>query len=168
MRLWSILLPVIGTCVAAAIPFARYAEKQRDESVAVNSVRQIQDAQERVRDAAGAYATVLATLVEGCLGVAPALPAAVLEELAGAGYVLQMRAAVDAAPGGKDCQGHPLASDYYVAVSPATAGEAAEKAFAGRADRRLFVFVDGIAPSEADIAGGLATPLDEINSFKIP
>ena len=168
MRLWSILLPVIGTCVAAAIPLARYAEKQRDEAVAVNALRQIQDAQERVRDAAGAYATVLATLVEGCQGGAAALPATVLGELTAAGYVLHLRAAVDAAPGGTDCAGHPLASDYYVAASPATAGEAAEKAFAGRANGRLFVFVDGIAPSEADIASGLATPLDEINSFKIP
>ena len=35
--------------------------------------------------------------------------------------------------------------------------------------RRVYVFVDGVAPREADMApGGLATPLEAMPSFRIP
>ena len=168
MRAWPILVPIIGICVVAGLPLGRYAQKGRDEAVAVQTLRQIQQAQERFRAVVGSYATDAVSLAAGCPGVDASLPADLLTNLDGAGYVLQLRAAADATTVGHDCHGHPTATDYYLAASPLTAQETADKAFAGRADGQLYLFVDGIPPSESDLASGLAIRLDEWDSFKIP
>jgi type II secretory pathway pseudopilin PulG len=168
MWAWPILVPVIGICLAAALPLARHAQKQRDEGAAVRALRNIQQVQGRFKAAVGSYATDAATLAAGCPGVDAALPADLFANLAGAGYVLQLRPAADGTTVGRDCHGRPTATDYYLAAAPRTSREAADKAFAGRADGQLFFFVDGVAPREADMAGGLAIPIDALESFKIP
>jgi hypothetical protein len=168
MRAWPILVPIIGICVAAGLPLGRYAQKVRDEAVAVRTLRQIQQAQERFRAVVGWYATDAATLAAGCPGVDTALPADVFANLEGAGYVLQLRAAADGTTTGQDCHGRPIATDYYLSAAPRTAQETADKAFAGRADSRLYIFVDGIPPNESDLTSGLAIRLDKWDSFKIP
>ncbi len=168
MWLLVILVPLVGACVAAGLPLARYVEKQRHEAVAMTTLRQIHDAQQRYKAASGGYTPDLATLASGCPGKVPPLPADILDDLAGAGYVLELRAATDATPAGEDCQGRPMATDYYVSARPRTAWEAAGKAFAGRADGELFVFVDGVPPRESDMTSGLPITVDELDSFKIP
>jgi len=168
MRVLSILVPVVGACVAAGLPLARYAEKQRHEAVAVSALRSIHDAQQRFKAALGGYATDLGTLGSGCPGNVDGVAADILDDLGDAGYVLELRAAADAMSAGQDCHGRPMATDYYISARPRTVREAAEKAFAGRADGELFVFVDGVPPREADMTSGLATTVDELNSFKIP
>jgi type II secretory pathway pseudopilin PulG len=168
MRMWSILVPLIGICVAAGQPLARYAARQRDEAAAVSALRRIQEAQERFRTSVGGYATDVESLVTGCSEGRAGLPSTVFDELAGAGYVVQLRAAADAAVEGQDCQGRPTATDYYLTAAPRTAHETADKAFAGRADGQLFFFVDGVPPREQDLAGGLAISVDALDSFKIP
>jgi hypothetical protein len=168
MRMFAILVPVVGASIAAGLPLARYVEKQRHEAIAVTTLRLIHDGQQQHRATFGGYATDLATLATGCPGNVPPLPADILDDLAGAGYVLELRAATDATPAGQDCQGRPMATDYYVSASPRTAWEAAGKAFAGRADRELFVFVDGVPPRESDMTSGLPITVDELDSFKIP
>lgn len=168
MRFWALAVPILGTGLVAGMPVATYIEKQRHEQLAISTLGQIHEAQERLRAASGAYATDLATLVDGCDDGSAAVPHEMLDDLARAGYVLQLRAAVDATVLGRDCEGRPLATDYYVSAAPRTAWSAAGKAFAGRAGGRLFVFVDGIPPREADIAAGLATSVDELDSFRIP
>ncbi len=69
MRVWSILVPLVGMCIAVAQPLARYASKQRDEAAAVRALRQIHEAQERFKAAVGSFATDAATLVTSCPGV---------------------------------------------------------------------------------------------------
>ena len=167
MRVLSILVPVVGACVAAGLPLARYAEKQRHEAVAVSALGRIHDAQQRFNVASGGYATDLATLSSGCPGLVDA-GADIFDDLVNAGYVVELRAAVDATPAGKDCQGRPTATDYYISARPRSAWEAAGKAFAGRADGQLFVFVDGVPPRESDMTSGLAITVEAMNSFKIP
>lgn len=168
MRAWSILVPLVGILVAAGVPLARYAAKQRDEAAIVRSLRQVQVAQERFRAAVGAYATDVASLAAGCPEGVASLALAVFDELDRAGYVLLLRAAEGALATGQDCHGRPTASDYYVAAAPQTAWTAADKAFAGRADGQLFIFFDGVPPREADMTGGLAVSIDAVESFKIP
>jgi len=168
MRVLSILVPVVGACVAAGLPLARYAEKQRHEAVAVSALRSIHDAQQRFKAALGGYATDLGTLASGCPGNVDAVAADILDDLADAGYVLELRAAADAAITGEDCQGRQTASDYYLSARPRTAREAAANAYAGRADGQVFVFVDGVPPRESDMASGLAMTVDAMTSFRIP
>jgi hypothetical protein len=168
MRLWPILVPLLGICVAIGEPLVRSASKHRDEAAAVISLRRIQEAQGRFKTATGFYATDVASLAGGCPGFSAALPAATLDDLHRAGYVVQLRAARGALIMGVDCHGRPTASDYYIAATPDTVRQAADKAFAGRADGQLFFFVDGVAPREGDMTGGLAIPIDQLDSFKIP
>jgi hypothetical protein len=168
MRLWTLAVPILGTWLVAGMPVATYLEKQRHEQLAIDTLGQIHQAQERLRAASGGYATDVATLVRGCEDGGAAVPHEILDDLASAGYVLQLRAAVDATVIGQDCAGRPLASDYYVSAAPRTAWEAAGKAFAGRAGGQLFVFVDGIPPREADLITGLSTPVDALDAFRIP
>jgi hypothetical protein len=69
---------------------------------------------------------------------------------------------------GIDCHGRQLTSDYYVAAEPANEFTGL-LAFAATSRGRVYVFFDGIAPAERDMdAGGLAVPLDTLDTFKIP
>jgi type II secretory pathway pseudopilin PulG len=168
MRVWSILVPLVGICIAVAQPLARYASKQRDEAAAVRALRQIHEAQEHFKLAVGSYATDAASLVTNCSGVEAVLPATVFAAFERAGYLVQLRAARGATVTGHDCHGRPTATDYYLAAAPQAAWEAADKAFAGRADGQLFIFVDGIPPRESDMTSGLPMMIDEMETFKIP
>jgi hypothetical protein len=166
MRVWSILGPIVGVCLAIAQPLARYAEQQRHEAAVISSMRQLQDAQHRFTAAVGGYATDVAALAAGCPG-ASAIPPAVFKTLDDAGYGLELRASSDSASAGLDCHGRVTATNYYVAAAPQTTRETADKAFAGRAGQ-LFFFVDGVPPGELDMTSGLAIPIDALGSFKIP
>jgi hypothetical protein len=62
-----------------------------------------------------------------------------------------------------------LVDDYYVGVQPAGGRVAAQRAYGSTGAGRIFVFVDGIAPTETDmVPGGLATPLEDMAAFRIP
>jgi hypothetical protein len=75
---------------------------------------------------------------------------------------------VGAISGALDCHGRPLSSDYYAALSPSD-GTVGQQAFAITGTGRIFVFFDGIAPVERDMtADGLATPIEALDTFKIP
>lgn len=162
------IIPVFGIALAAGVPLLRYTMRDRDERVAIDVVRQLTEAQRTFRARAEGYATDLDSLTIGCEGVAPALRPDALSRLEAAGYMLQLRAAVDASFTAAHCDGRRLASDYYVAAVPASASAPARQGIAARSDGRLFLFHDGIAPSEADIATGLPTPVEERDAFKIP
>jgi hypothetical protein len=168
MRARPVWVPLIGICVAAGLPLTRHVQKQRDEASAVRVLRQVQAAQERFKAVAGWYATDAASLVTSCPGGDAVPPATIFAPLERAGYRLQLRAAIGAMATGQDCHGRPTATDYYLAAAPQTALEAADKAFAGRADGQLFIFVDGVPPRESDMASGLPITIDEMEAFKIP
>lgn len=168
MKWLSVVVPVAGIVIAASEPLVRYAVRERQERRAIAIVQRVSEAQRAFHVRTRAYATELTSLTRSCDGTTPLLAGTVLDELAAAGYRMQLRAAGTAAPGPPDCHGSPTAADYYVAAAPLSAATAARQAFAGRSDGRLFLFYDGIPPQEADILSGLATPLAERESFRIP
>ena len=154
--------------VAVAIPLARHVQKQRRESTAVAVLEAVRAAQERFHSASGGYATGVESLVDGCADP-PALDADWLSRQDHIGYGLQIRAAEGAATlERRDCNGQPIAADYYVAAAPVDAGQAAQEAFAARSHSGVYLFYDGLAPREADIDSGLATAVAEQAAFKIP
>jgi hypothetical protein len=84
------------------------------------------------------------------------------------GYRFVLRAARTARDVGLDCHGRRTASDFYAAATPANEF-AGREAMAMTSWGRIYVFFDGIAPLESDMAvGGLAVPLDTLEAFKIP
>jgi len=152
-----------------AWPFWMYATKRRDESTALSVVQQIQAAQAAVRAAPGGagYATSLDAFTAPCGALRP-LSVDLLDNLQRAGYAIALRAREAAGRTGTDCQGRPLADDFYVSVQPRSARAAGQRAFAATS-QGIFVFFDGVAPVERDmLPGGLATPLDGLAAFKIP
>jgi type II secretory pathway pseudopilin PulG len=164
-------VPVLGIVIAVGIPVMRYASKDARERAAITALGQVHAAQEAFKSRTGGYATELASLTalpSRCGAVHPVLAADVVAAIDGAGYALQLRVAHGAVLAGHDCEGRPLASDYYVAAAPTSSSAPVPQAFAAQKGGRIYLFYDGIPPREADIASGLATAVDERETFRIP
>ena len=129
----------------------------------------IRRAQTAFRTANGTgFATDLESLQRPCPGH-EALKVAVPASDAVGGYAMTLRGAKGGRDVGVDCHGRPTTSDYYAAVAPAPGRSDGRRAYAMTSQGPVFVFFDGIAPTEADMApGGLATPLDTLDTFRIP
>jgi type II secretory pathway pseudopilin PulG len=171
MRRWSWVLPLIGVVVVSAIPFVRYAQKSRSESEAAEVLRAVHVAQEGFRNASsGSYATALESLLQPCPEATFTPPSAdSIASLRAAGYDVELRMAEGATTAPADCHGRPTTSNYYASTAPRTVDSPGQQAFAMTASGRIYVFFDGVAPVERDMApGGLATPLESVPNFKIP
>jgi hypothetical protein len=165
------MLPLAGLVVVGSIPLVGYARKTAAERDAADALGGVHAAQEAFRNAGGrgGYASQVDSLATPCEGAAPSLPPALVREVAAIRYRLVVRPAVDASPAGVDCHGRPVVSDYYAAVHPDGADAPGQRAFAARADGRIYLFYDGVPPAERDMGeGGLATPLDAAAEFRIP
>jgi len=168
---WAIVAPVIGMVAVAAIPFVRYAQKERAESAAVKFLEDVRLAQRHFAAAHGerGFAAGFDSLSEACPGAAASFAARDIHRVGDFGYQVILRPASGAITVALDCHGRPLVSDYYAAASPSAIDTAGQQAFALAGAGRIYVFFDGIAPLEKDMApGGLATPLDTLDAFKIP
>lgn len=166
------MVPLIGTAIVASLPFVRYVQKRGAESAAADFVRHVQLAQQSFRSSQQGmgYATSFESLTMPCPGSGSGtLSADAINSLERIGYSAQLRAAEGATPVAPDCHGRPTVSDYYAAAAPQLVKSAGQQAFAATGGGRIFVFFDGIAPLERDMApSGLATPLDSLSTFKIP
>jgi len=169
---WLRLTPLVAALGVAAIPLWQYGRKVQAETAGGAFVRQLAEAQlEFHRRYAAHFATALDSLTTPCAGQ----PGAVLDiravrHVVERGFAVVVRAAAGAPEGPADCHGRPTATDYYAALQPVSADAAPRQAYALTGlSGRVFLFFDGIAPLERDMApGGLATPLDELGTFKIP
>jgi len=166
------IVPLIGAAIVASVPFVRYVQKRSAESAAAEFVRRVQLAQQSFRSSQQGmgYAASIESLTVPCPGSGSGTPLAdAVNSLERIGYTAQLRAAEGATSVAPDCHGRPTVSDYYAAAAPQPAKSAGQQAFAATAGGRIFVFFDGIAPLERDMAAsGLATPLDGLSTFKIP
>jgi hypothetical protein len=97
------------------------------------------------------------------------LSGAEIRSLERRGYATQLRAAEGATTLAVDCHGRAMVSNYYISAVPRSVDSPGQRAFAATAAGRIFVFFDGVAPLESDMAPtGLATPLETLSTFKIP
>ena len=161
------MIPLGVIVVAVGAPLWRHVEKGRDERAAIEAVLRVREAQDRFQRRTGGYATELSSLTVGCDGVHELSEEALLG-LNRAGYALQLRASEAAAVIARDCRGRPLSDDYYVAAAPVDASRPGQQAFSARSQGDVFLFYDGIAPRESEMNSGLATPLAQRDTFKIP
>ena len=134
----------------------------------IEALRHVQAAQRALHAGTGGYAATVATLTATCKGMERMLPPEALATFEARGYALVVRPSRAGRTAGVDCEGRALTSDYVVSAWPVSASAAARQAYTGLPDGRMFLFYDGIAPSEGDIAKGLATPVAERESFTIP
>jgi type II secretory pathway pseudopilin PulG len=168
VRRATLVVPMVGILMAVALPLTRYVQKRRAEESAIQVLQQVREAQQAFRRQWGGYASDVDSLVAVC-GSGRVLDPEVFERLRIRGYGVSLRARFGAARlAERDCRGREMAADYYVAIQPTTAGQAGQQAFASGATGDIYIFYDGIAPSETDIANGLATPLSQRSSFRIP
>jgi type II secretory pathway pseudopilin PulG len=162
-----LVVPLVGILIAIALPLTRYVQKQQAEETAIQVLQDVRDAQRAFKAQWGGYATDADALV--VCGTGRMLDAALLDRLGGRGYGMSLRAGFGATSlAERDCRGREMATDYYVSIQPTSARNAGQEAFAAGATGDIYVFYDGIAPSEAEIANGLATPLTLRSSFRIP
>jgi hypothetical protein len=169
---WARAIPILGVAIATAWPLVNYVRREQAEASAVEFLEKLRAAQEAFRAAGGGgYASELVSLMSPCAEqTAPPLRPEDVSGVAAAGYEVTIRPAAVSESSGVDCHGRPTASDYYAAVQPRSPEILAQHAFGTTASAgRIFVFFDGVAPLEPDMGpGGLATPLDDVDSFKIP
>jgi type II secretory pathway pseudopilin PulG len=168
--MWHWICPLLGVMVAAAFPLGWHIQTLQREQRAEETLHALGTAQLAFRGAGGAggFATDLASLQAPCSGQPPIAAAAPSADTV-TGYVMTLRAGRDSTPAGVDCHGRPTSSDYYAAVAPRPGRTDGRRAFAMTSAGRVFVFFDGIAPTETDMAaGGLATPREVLDTFKIP
>ena len=162
-----IVAGVVGTAVSVAVQVQSQLKMRAAEDAAAATLSAIVEAQRAFRRATGAYATDLASLTEGC----PAQSVPILREPLATvefDYQVVLRESTRATQADRDCHGKPTASDFYAAAAPLHAW-AGRQAMAVTSRGRIYVFFDGIAPVERDMeTGGLAVPLDTLDTFKIP
>jgi type II secretory pathway pseudopilin PulG len=163
-----VVLAVLGIAAAVSVPLVSHSRSTSAEARAAVALGEIGEAQRRFRARAGhgGYATDLASLRTPCPGEQQGALSA--EHASVAGYSLLVRSTIAARPVGTDCHGRPMTTDYYAAAEPVTP-LSGRLALAMTARARIYVFIDGLAPVESDMAvGGLAVPLDTLDAFKIP
>jgi hypothetical protein len=160
-------LPLTGAVLVGAVPLLWHFKMVRAERAAADLVSEISLAQHRFNETGmSGYATDLVSLITPCAGRSGAALRAIADAQ---GYELALRPARAAQPVARDCHGRPTASDFYVSARPRLPGRDGRRAFAATSNGRVFVFFDGVPPSERDMEpGGLAVPLDRIEMFKIP
>lgn len=166
-----VVLPAVVTAALVAWVVLGHAARARAEAVAADFMSRLHEAQQRFHARGGGFASALDSLTTACpSGEGGAwLEVAALQRLRGAGYEVMVRSRDGSTVIGSDCHGRPTVADYYAAVQPGDVREPAQRAFAITGAGRIFVFVDGIAPIEPDMApGGLATPLEDLATFRIP
>lgn len=168
MRRAIVVVPLLGILLGIAAPLARYAQGRRHEQTAIDVLERVRAAQDAIHRRTGGYAITLPGLSTAC-SAGPAFDADAVEALTAAGYGLTVRSAIGAAQvAAPDCGGPALASDYYAAAAPLGPSQPGLQAFAATAQGDVYLAYDGLAPTESDIARGLATPLSQRAAFKIP
>lgn len=169
LRFW---LPLASAIIVAAIPLARHYRMSAAEAAAAETLAIIARAQNQFRGSGReGYAVEWASLFTPCnVPPTPLIEPDLADKLAQKhGYRLSLRAATAAMVLGADCRGHALVSDYYVSVEPLRVGVDGRRALAATSMGRIYAFPDGVAPRENDMAeGGLALPLETLETFKIP
>jgi hypothetical protein len=163
----SLLLvaPVIGLLLAIGVPLAEHVARERNTRTVIALVQEAMALQAAFQGRAGGYASGGAALAAACASGSEAF-GLVQARAAAAGYRVAVCPSAQAHLVGNACDGTPLISAYLVTAEPVVPGVG--RAVTGVSDGGVFVFYDGVAPTEHDIARGLPTPLDRLNAFRIP
>jgi prepilin-type N-terminal cleavage/methylation domain-containing protein len=145
-----IVVAIIGTIAAIAVPGLLRARMSGNESSAIGSLRAISSGQVSYSATAGQgnFAETLDILVLSCGGgtegfISPDLNT---NGVTKSGYVLASVAHPDSDAGPNDCNGTPTVTAYYATALPLTFGTTGDRGFATMASAIIYFTVDGTAP----------------------
>lgn len=154
-----IVVAIIGTVAAMAVPGMLRARVAANEASAIGSLRAITSAQAAYGGAAnGGYASQLATLVTPCPGSTTTFLSADLanDPTTKSGYQVTLAAATASVAGDADCNGTLTSSGFYATAAPLSVGVTGNRGFATTHVGAIYGSVDGVAPTEAQIAARTA------------
>ena len=158
-----ITVGLIGVVSAIAVPSLLQARAAANESSAIGSLRTIISAQTSYASAAGkgGYAAQLATLAIPCPNSTGVFLSADLgnDPSQKSGYRITMAFAASSTPGEPDCNGTVTGSAYYATAVPISAGVTGNRSFATAGLSTIFYSRDATPPTEAQISGGAALPI---------
>jgi prepilin-type N-terminal cleavage/methylation domain-containing protein len=156
------VVALIGILAAISAPMLLRARMSANESSAIGSLRTVNSSQAAYAASAapGGYATTFGVLADPCPGGSVGYISAdfSFDPTTHSGYVIALDAGA-ADPGPADCNSNPTAIGYYVTATPLSAGLTGQRGFATTSKAVIYYTGTGIAPTEADITGGTASPL---------
>lgn len=157
------VVAIIGVLSAIAAPALIRARVAGNEASAIGSLRAINSAETSYSTVAGKgnYATQLSVLVLPCpsssIGfISPDLGS---DPSTKSGYTVTLAVGGASTAGPGDCNGTPTQTAYYSTAVPWTVGLTGHRGFATTARGTIFFDPSGVAPTEAQMALGSASPL---------
>src|SRR5262249_18795621 len=147
-----IVVAIIGTIAAIAVPGLMRARMSGNESSAIGSLRAITSAEASYSSAAGrgAYPLPLAVIAAGCQGSGQAFisPDLKTDPSIKSGYVVTL-APAGVAAGPNDCNGTATQYNYYSTGTPVAIGTTGNRGFATAAGGTIFFDPSGTPPTLA-------------------
>ena len=159
-----IVVAIIGIIAAIAVPGLLRARMSGNEAAAIGSLRAVNSAEVSYSAAAGqgGYAVLLAVLSTGCGGAGSQgfiSPDLAKDPSVKSGYTIALVKSGTAADVALDCNGAKSQSGFYASAVPVQAGSTGQRAFSSSAAGTIYFDASGVAPTEAAMIAGTATPI---------
>ena len=158
-----IVVAIIGTLAAIAVPGLLRSRMSGNEAAAIGSMRAITSAQEDYNSLNRGYADDLANLSQSCPGMTAPFLTAGLETngIVKTGFVFNVVAGMGAVPGPNDCGGNPTQTSFYATAVPQIVSYTGMRGFAANLTFSIWQDTSGLAPVEPFTAGGTVSPLGQ-------
>jgi type IV pilus assembly protein PilA len=152
-----IVVAIVGTLAAIAVPGLLRARISADEASAIGSLRTINSAQATYSSSAGSggFANSLAVLASACGETAGPFisPDLSTDPSIKSGYRVALQASAAASEGVPDCNGTPTVTGFYATAEPVAIGVSGRRAFA-TVGGSIFFDDSGAVPSEEVMTPG--------------
>jgi type IV pilus assembly protein PilA len=149
-----IVVAIIGTIAAIAVPGLLRARMSGNEASAMGSLRSINGAELSYSAATGAggYAVLLSVLAASCPGSSQGFISPDLQNdpSVKSGYTVALADSTVGTPAdvADDCNGQKSRTGYYSTAVPVSIGTSGQRGFSSAAHGTLFFTADGSAPPE--------------------
>jgi prepilin-type N-terminal cleavage/methylation domain-containing protein len=158
-----IVVAIIGTVAAIAVPGLLRSRISGNEAAAIGSMRAITSAQEDYNALNRGYADDLANLSQICPGMQSPFLTAGLETngIVKTGYVFTLVPGLGAINGPNDCSGNVTQTSFYATAVPQIVSYTGIRGFAANLSFTIWQDSTGAAPVEPFVAAGTVTPLGQ-------
>jgi prepilin-type N-terminal cleavage/methylation domain-containing protein len=158
-----IVVAIIGTISAIAIPGLLRSRMSGNEAAAIGSLRALTSAQEDYNALNRGYADDLSHISQMCPGMnAPFLTAGMeTNGIVKASYIFNLTVGAGAAAGPADCNGNITRTSFYASGVPQNPGFSGTRGFAVNVGFAIWQDTSGVAPVEPFVAAGTVAPLGQ-------
>ena len=158
-----IVVAIIGTLGAIAVPGLLRSRMAGNEAAAIGSMRSLTSAQEDYNALNRGYADDLANLATACPGMTTSFLSADLgfNGITKTGYIFSVVAGAGGVAGPNDCSGATTTTNFYATATPESFGFSGSRAFAANIMSAIWQDTAGVPPTEPFTAGGTISPLGQ-------